>query len=58
MYINLLKEQDFNEFKARLHVFGLDFRFLKSIEAFCQYLGKTMSHVDILVNNAAQTVRR
>jgi NAD(P)-dependent dehydrogenase (short-subunit alcohol dehydrogenase family) len=56
--IRFSKEPDFGEFKARLHIFGLDFRFLKSIEAFCQYLGKTFSHVDMLVNNAAQTVRR
>ena len=48
-----------NRWQARLHVVGLDLRDVASVEAFCQFMAATFeSGVDIVVNNACQTVRR
>jgi NAD(P)-dependent dehydrogenase (short-subunit alcohol dehydrogenase family) len=52
------REEDFNQWKDRLHVYGLDLRHTPSVEIFCQYIEQTYDRLDILVNNAAQTVRR
>ena len=51
-------EKDFGEWKDRLHVFGLDLRHTPSVEIFCSYIESNFDRMDILVNNAAQTVRR
>jgi NAD(P)-dependent dehydrogenase (short-subunit alcohol dehydrogenase family)/Ran GTPase-activating protein (RanGAP) involved in mRNA processing and transport len=47
---------DFHDFAARLAVHGLDLRDLRAVERFTDALAG--SHLDVLVNNAAQTVRR
>ncbi len=52
------REPDFNEWKDRLHVYGLDLRHSPSVEIFCKYLVRKFERLDILINNAAQTVRR
>ncbi|HEY9758928.1 MAG TPA: SDR family oxidoreductase [Oculatellaceae cyanobacterium] len=52
------REPDFPEWKNRLHLYGLDLRDLRRLEQFIQHLYETYSGLDILVNNAAQTVRR
>ncbi|MBP9022661.1 MAG: SDR family oxidoreductase [Spirochaetes bacterium] len=52
------KEKDFNEWKDRLHVYGLDLRHTPSVEIFCSYVESNYDRMDILINNAAQTVRR
>jgi len=52
------EEKDFSDWQDRLQVYGLDLRHAPSVEAFTQYLCQTLSHLDILINNAAQTVRR
>lgn len=52
------KESDFEEWKDRLHIYGLDLRHTPSVELFCRYLNQTLDRLDILINNAAQTVRR
>jgi NAD(P)-dependent dehydrogenase (short-subunit alcohol dehydrogenase family) len=52
------KEKDFNEWRHRLHVYGLDLRHTPSVELFCNYIEQTYPRLDILINNAAQTVRR
>ncbi|MDF2696641.1 MAG: L-fuco-beta-pyranose dehydrogenase, partial [Labilithrix sp.] len=52
------REPDFGEWKDRLQVFGLDLRHAPSVEIFARYLTQTESRLDILINNAAQTVRR
>lgn len=54
------QEPDFDVWKDRLHVYGLDLRDVTGIEAFCRFLKMTYCDVgiDILVNNACQTVRR
>lgn len=48
----------FNEFKNRLHVYYLDLSDKKSIEEFIQRVKKNFIHIDILINNAAQTIKR
>lgn len=54
------QESDFNAWKDRLHVYGLDLRDVTGIEAFCRFLKMTYCDrgIDILINNACQTVRR
>lgn len=52
------KEEDFDTFKGRLFIYGLDFRDLKALHQFCDQLRASFTHLDALVNNAAQTVRR
>jgi NAD(P)-dependent dehydrogenase (short-subunit alcohol dehydrogenase family) len=52
------KENDFKLWKTRLHIFGLDLRHTPSVEIFCNYITQKFERLDILINNAAQTVRR
>ncbi len=52
------KEPDFKEWGHRLKVYGLDLRHTPSVELFCDYIGQRYQRMDILINNAAQTVRR
>jgi NAD(P)-dependent dehydrogenase (short-subunit alcohol dehydrogenase family) len=51
-------EPDFENWKDRLEIFGLDLRHTPSVEAFCQHLLKTRNRLDFIINNACQTVRR
>lgn len=52
------KEKDFGEWGERLHIYGLDLRHTPSVELLCEHVERTFRRLDILVNNAAQTVRR
>ncbi len=52
------EEPDFPEWRARLHVHGLDLRHAPSVELFCRWLEHTLPRLDFLINNACQTVRR
>jgi len=54
------QQPDFDKWKDRLHVYGLDLRDVTGIEAFCRFLKMRYSEcgLDILINNACQTVRR
>ena len=52
------KETDFNDWKDHLHIYGLDLRHTPSVEIFCSHIEQTYNRLDILINNAAQTVRR
>jgi NAD(P)-dependent dehydrogenase (short-subunit alcohol dehydrogenase family) len=52
------KEKDFSEWGHRLKIFGLDLRHIPSVELFASYIEKHYDRLDILINNAAQTVRR
>src|SRR5581483_3601623 len=52
------QEADFANWSQRLRVYSLDLRHLPSIEQFIRYLTSTYRRLDILINNAAQTVRR
>ncbi len=52
------KEDDYNEWADRLHIHGLDLRHIPSVEIFCSFIEQKYDRLDILINNAAQTVRR
>lgn len=52
------KESDFENFKDRLRIYPLDLRFTSSLKSFLQYVHSEYDHIDILINNAAQTNRR
>lgn len=52
------KEEDFPLWKDRLRIYGLDLRHTPSVEIFTHFIEKNYKHLDILINNAAQTVRR
>jgi NAD(P)-dependent dehydrogenase (short-subunit alcohol dehydrogenase family) len=52
------RETDFDSFKDRLHIHGLDLRHAPSVELFARHIEETHQRLDILINNAAQTVRR
>lgn len=56
--IRFAKEDDYNQWKDRLHIHGLDLRHIPSVEIFCNYIEQKYERLDILINNAAQTVRR
>jgi NAD(P)-dependent dehydrogenase (short-subunit alcohol dehydrogenase family) len=51
-------EPDFPVWRERLHVHGLDLRHAPSVELFARYLEHSYERLDILINNACQTVRR
>ncbi|MDG1098044.1 MAG: SDR family oxidoreductase, partial [Bacteroidia bacterium] len=52
------KEEDFHKWGHRLKIHGLDLRHIPSVEMFCNFIEMQYSRLDILINNAAQTVRR
>ena len=52
------REKDFNQWANRLHIYGLDLRHTPSVELFCNYVEQKYDRLDLLINNAAQTVRR
>ncbi|WP_224368033.1 SDR family NAD(P)-dependent oxidoreductase [Hyalangium versicolor] len=51
------QEPDFEQWRDRLVLHGIDLRFLPGVLAFTEHLLATEPHLDILVNNAAQTLR-
>ena len=56
--IRYSKEEDYKLWKDNLTIYGLDLRHTPSIELFTDYVAKKYDRLDILINNAAQTVRR
>ena len=57
--IRFAAEPDFDEWRDRVEIFGLDLRHTPSVEAFCAHVAATHPDgVDYIVNNACQTVRR
>lgn len=50
-------EPDFDDWKDRLTIYGLDLRNLKAVDDFIQFCYKQLSDIDILINNAAQTIK-
>ena len=52
------RESDYEAFRERLDIFGLDLRHTPSVEAFASYVGGTYERLDFVLNNACQTVRR
>mmetsp|Transcript_72305 Transcript_72305/g.157738 ORF Transcript_72305/g.157738 Transcript_72305/m.157738 type:complete len:602 (+) Transcript_72305:252-2057(+) len=51
-------EPDFESFCERLQLRGADFRFLGAVERLCDDLLATEQWLDVVVNNACQTIRR
>ena len=51
-------EADFGDWGHRLEIFGVDLRHTPSVEAFAQHVLDTRQRLDVVINNACQTVRR
>lgn len=51
------KESDFEQWKERLTVYGLDLRNLDAVYRFVDFCKENFQYIDILVNNAAQTIK-
>jgi NAD(P)-dependent dehydrogenase (short-subunit alcohol dehydrogenase family) len=51
-------EADFEQWRDRLQIHGLDLRNIPAVEAFVHHLRQTEPALDILINNAAQTIKR
>ncbi len=56
--VRYAKEEDFETWGHRLKIHGLDLRHIPSVELFCTYIEQQYNRLDVLINNAAQTVRR
>ncbi|SMD31855.1 short chain dehydrogenase [Reichenbachiella faecimaris] len=56
--IRFAKEKDFEKWGHRLKIHGLDLRHIPSVEIFCNFIEQQYDRLDVLINNAAQTVRR
>lgn len=56
--LRFAKEEDFMQWGHRLKIHGLDLRHIPSVEIFCNFIEQKYGRLDILINNAAQTVRR
>jgi NAD(P)-dependent dehydrogenase (short-subunit alcohol dehydrogenase family) len=52
------KEPDFDVWKDYLQIYALDLRNIRAVEEFIEHLVSTLPHLDIIINNAAQTIRR
>jgi NAD(P)-dependent dehydrogenase (short-subunit alcohol dehydrogenase family) len=52
------REPDFARWRERLALHGLDLRQLPAVERFAERLAQEVSHLDVVVHNAAQTVQR
>ncbi|WP_415325676.1 SDR family oxidoreductase [Chryseobacterium sp. MMS23-Vi53] len=53
----LQQEADYDEWKERLWIYGLDLRNLKAIQEFIDFYKSNFETLDILINNAAQTIK-
>jgi len=56
--LRFAREADYRTWGERLQIHGLDLRHSPSVEIFTRLIDRTLSRLDILINNAAQTVRR
>jgi len=52
------QEEGFAEWGNRLQIHGLDLRHIPSVEIFTSFVEQRYGRLDLLINNAAQTVRR
>lgn len=52
------QEADFSQWKHRLQIYGLDLRHLESVQHFVKHILSVYPRLDIIINNAAQTIRR
>ena len=56
--IRYSREEGYAGWGDRLQIHGLDLRHIPSVEIFAGYVEQRYGRLDILINNAAQTVRR
>ncbi len=56
--LRFAREVDYEAFRARLEVYGLDLRHTPSVEAFASHVLRSHERLDFILNNACQTVRR
>eukprot|EP00051_Salpingoeca_urceolata_P012490 m.154635 g.154635 ORF g.154635 m.154635 type:complete len:642 (-) comp17506_c0_seq3:204-2129(-) len=52
------QEDDYETWKERLHIYSVDFRDTPSVFRFTEAIKRDFDRLDILINNAAQTVRK
>ena len=52
------KDPDYEKWKNNLIIYPIDFRIFESTIKFINYIKENFTHIDILINNAAQTLRR
>ncbi|OFX60858.1 MAG: hypothetical protein A2046_14635 [Bacteroidetes bacterium GWA2_30_7] len=52
------REKDFNSWKEMLYIYTIDLRLLSSIESFIHFIKQEFNDINIIINNAAQTIRR
>ena len=56
--IKFKSDKNYNNYKNNLFIYPIDFRLIESTIKFVEYISNNFSHIDILINNAAQTIRR
>jgi NAD(P)-dependent dehydrogenase (short-subunit alcohol dehydrogenase family) len=52
------QDPEYEKWKNNLVIYPIDFRIFESTIKFVKFINENFPHVDILVNNAAQTIRR
>ena len=52
------QDPEYERWKNNLIIYPIDFRIFESTIKFVKFISENFPHVDILVNNAAQTIRR
>ena len=52
------ENEDYEKWKNNLIIYPIDFRFFESTIKFINYINDNFPYLDILINNAAQTLRR
>ncbi|MGL5942031.1 MAG: SDR family NAD(P)-dependent oxidoreductase [Waterburya sp.] len=52
------QETDFEQWRDHLYIYALDLRNITTVETFVKHLLNTESALDIIINNAAQTIKR
>lgn len=51
-------QKDYGQWKNQLHIYGLDLRNLVAVSTFITHIQDHFDYLDILINNAAQTIKR
>lgn len=51
-------ENDYDVWKHKLKIYGINFCNLNNVEMLCEHLLKELPYLSILINNAAQTIER
>ncbi len=57
-YLRYSQEKDYKEWTDRLTIIQCDFLSQRQVEEMIDYVNKNVGKLDILINNAAQTIVR